>query len=87
MTEVPSPLGPYDIAGAQLLTDDRYYVGKFIEDRETGETKFLAFVNFVDGAFVGEISDPFIASWDSDRIVLTRTICRGGDRAQSADVA
>ena len=63
VTRVDSPLGPYDIAGAQLLTDDRYYVGKFIDDRETGETKFLAFVNVVDGAFVGGICDPFMDNY------------------------
>jgi len=79
VTEVPSPLGPYDIAGAQQLTDDRYYVGKFIDDRETGETKFLAFVNFVEGAFVGEVSDPFTASWHGDRLLLTPAMSRDGE--------
>ena len=70
VTEVASPLGPYDVAGAQPLTDHRYYVGKFIDDRLTGETKFLAFVNEVDGEFVGEIADPSVASWDGDHLVL-----------------
>jgi beta-fructofuranosidase len=70
VTEIASPLGPYDIGGAQLLTDDRWYVGKFIDDRETGESKFMAFVNVVDGEFVGAISDPVVASWEGDRLVL-----------------
>ena len=66
-----SPLGPYGIADAQQLTDDRLYVGKFIEDRETAEMKFLAFVNTDDdGSFVGEISDPLVAAWHGDTLVL-----------------
>jgi beta-fructofuranosidase len=65
-----SSLGPYDIAGAQQLTDDRLYVGKLIRDRETGDTKFLAFVNVVDDRFVGEISDPLTALWQGDTLVL-----------------
>jgi beta-fructofuranosidase len=64
-------LGPYGIADAQQLTGDDLYVGKFIRDRETGETKFLAFVNYVDGEFVGEITDPYAVSWDGDRLVVT----------------
>jgi sucrose-6-phosphate hydrolase SacC (GH32 family) len=66
-----SAVGPYGLADAQQLTDDDLYVGKFIRDRETGETKFLAFVNKVDGEFVGEITDPYAVSWDGDRLVLT----------------
>jgi len=80
VTEVASPLGPYDIAGAQLLTDDRYYVGKFIDDREAGVTRFLAFVNLVDGRFVGEISDPVVASWDGDRVVLAPALMAAAAR-------
>jgi beta-fructofuranosidase len=71
VTEVSSPLGPYDLAAAQQLTDDRLYVGKFVADRDTGETQFLAFVNWVDGRFVGEITDPVVATWDGDRVVLS----------------
>ncbi|HET7399581.1 MAG TPA: glycosyl hydrolase family 32 [Intrasporangium sp.] len=75
-----APLGPYDIAGAQLLCDDRFYVGKFIDDRETGETKFLCFVHDDGGRFVGEITDPMLASWAGDRLVLTPL----GERAPAA---
>ena len=66
-----SPLGPYDIAGARYIDDPSLYVGKFITDRETGETKFLAFVHDRDGAFVGEITDPYAVTWDGDRLRLT----------------
>jgi beta-fructofuranosidase len=76
VTAIDSPLGPFDIAGAQLLTDNRYYVGKFIDDRASGETKFLAFVNVVDGRFVGEISDPFVASWSGDHLELAPVLNR-----------
>lgn len=65
-----SPLGPYGIADAQQLTDERLYVGKLITDRDTGETKFLAFVNTVDGQFVGELCDPMVARWEGERLVL-----------------
>jgi sucrose-6-phosphate hydrolase SacC (GH32 family) len=65
VAQASSPLGPFDIAGARLITDDRYYVGKFIDDRETGETKFLAFRNKdEEGQFVGAIDSPRLASWD-----------------------
>ena len=40
-----SVLGPYDLAGAQLLTDAGLYVGRLIQRRETGEWMFLAFNN------------------------------------------
>lgn len=70
VTPAPSPLGPFDIAGAQQLTDDRLYVGAFVADRHTGEPMFLAFRNVEDGEFVGEIADPVPASWDGDRILL-----------------
>jgi hypothetical protein len=65
------PLGPYDLAAARVIDDPSLYVGTFVDDRETGETRFLAFVHDVDGAFVGEITDPMTASWDGDRLVLT----------------
>jgi beta-fructofuranosidase len=74
VAEAASPLGPYDLAGAHLLADDRWYVGKLIVDRETRESKFLAFVNVVDGRFVGAISDPVVASWDGDRVVLASAL-------------
>ncbi|WP_385909801.1 hypothetical protein [Terrabacter sp. GCM10028922] len=31
-------------------------MGEFIRDRETDETKFLAFVNAIDGVSVGKIT-------------------------------
>ena len=52
-------LGPYDIAGAQQLTNSDLYVGRLITDRQTGETKFLAFRHDAhDGTFIGEIDEP-----------------------------
>jgi beta-fructofuranosidase len=66
-----SQLGPFDIAGAGRIDDPELYVGKFIDDRETGETKFMAFRNETGGSFIGEITDPYVASWDGDRLVLT----------------
>lgn len=68
-----SELGPYDIAGARVIDDPTLYVGKFIDDRETGETKFLAFRNDVEGEFIGEITDPMTATWEGARLVLAPT--------------
>lgn len=53
-----SPLGPYDLAGAQLVTGDDLYVGRFVTAR-SGEPVFLAFRNVgPEGTFVGGITDP-----------------------------
>jgi beta-fructofuranosidase len=52
-------LGPYDLANSQLLADASVYVGRLIQLRETGEWKFLAFINQLpDGSFGGTITDP-----------------------------
>lgn len=51
------PLGPWDIAGAQQLTDSSLYVGKVVED-SLGNWNFMAFRNEVAGEFVGGITDP-----------------------------
>ncbi len=65
-----SPLGPYDIAGAVPLTDDRFYVGKLVQD-PVGNWVMLAFENVgPDGAFVGALSDPMPVRWDGDKLVL-----------------
>ncbi|MCA0295497.1 MAG: family 43 glycosylhydrolase [Actinobacteria bacterium] len=54
-----TPVGPYDIAGATLISPPGLYVGRLIQLRDTGEWKFLAFVNEdADGAFGGTIIDP-----------------------------
>jgi beta-fructofuranosidase len=65
-----SPLGPYDIAGATLLSDDRFYVGKLIRD-PAGRWVLLAFVNKDEnGDFVGDLTDPIPICWDGDQLVL-----------------
>ena len=52
-------LGPYDVAGAQLLADSSLYVGRLIQLRDTDEWQFLAFTNqLADGSFGGTITDP-----------------------------
>ncbi|GAA5035290.1 hypothetical protein GCM10023258_37050 [Terrabacter aeriphilus] len=71
IADAKSPLGPYDVAGAQVVDDPSLYVGKFVDDRVTGQTKFLAFVHDRDGAFVGEITDPYAVSWEGDRLRLS----------------
>jgi len=65
-----SPLGPFDIAGATPLSDDRYYVGKLIQDPD-GDWVLLAFENIGDdGLFVGALSDPMPVRWDAGRLVV-----------------
>jgi beta-fructofuranosidase len=84
VSSASSALGPFDLGGAQLVTDNRLYVGRFIEDRVTRETKFLAFVNDDgNGHFVGEITDPYSAHWQGARLVLTpvgQDTCRETDQ-------
>ena len=59
LADAAGPLGPYDIAGAELLTDDRYYVTRPILERTTGRTLLMAFRHKdADGRFVGELTDP-----------------------------
>lgn len=58
------PLGPYDIAGATLISPPGLYVGRLIPLRDTGEWRFLAFVDAdadAGGAFGGRIIDPLPA--------------------------
>ena len=62
--------GPTTSPALSEIDDPTLYVGKFIDDRETGETKFLAFRNETGGQFIGEITDPYVVSWDGDRLVL-----------------
>ena len=53
------PLGPYDIAGAHQLTDDRYYVARPVRERGTGRIRFMAFRNAdAEGRFVRGLTDP-----------------------------
>jgi beta-fructofuranosidase len=50
--------GPIDVASAQLLLDDRFYVGRLVRARN-GRWVLLAFLNRgPDGTFVGSVSDP-----------------------------
>jgi beta-fructofuranosidase len=54
-----SVLGPWDLAGAQLLADRSLYVGRLIRLRDRDEWVFMAFVHEdPDGRFVGGITDP-----------------------------
>lgn len=56
-----SELGPYDLAAAELLLDERHYAGRVVSDRE-GVPHVLAFENTTGtadgGGFGGRIGDP-----------------------------
>jgi len=63
-------LGPYDLAGATLLADARFYVGRLVELR-TSEWRFMAFDNELpDGTFGGTITDPRPVSLVDGELVL-----------------
>jgi len=65
-----SELGPFDIAGARLVTDESLYVGRLIRRREDGQWQMLAFHNInADGAFGGTITDPMPVEWRGDAFV------------------
>ncbi|MCL5077346.1 MAG: glycoside hydrolase family 68 protein [Actinobacteria bacterium] len=71
---VPSKniLGPFDIEGALLITDDKLYAGRIVQDR-IGRWLFLAFVNGDGhGSFIGRLNDPLSFSWDHKGIVSLR---------------
>lgn len=65
------PLGPYDIAHASLISPPGLYVGRLVQLRDTGEWKFLAFVNCDSaGNFGGTIIDPLpVKLVDGDLVV------------------
>lgn len=66
-----SPLGPYDIANATVISPPGLYVGRVIQLRDTGEWKFLAFLNQDDsGEFGGIIIDPLPASVSAQGIAV-----------------
>lgn len=59
VADAEGPLGPYDLAHAQQITDSSQYVGRLIPDRNTGEWLLLTFANdHHDKTFVGELLDP-----------------------------
>lgn len=65
-----SALGPYDVDRATLLADERFYVGKLMQD-PAGAWVLIAFANHADdGTFVGELTDPMPVRWADDRLVL-----------------
>lgn len=67
-----SLLGPFDIEQAYQLTDDRFYVGRLLQDRETRAWHLFAFhLMSTDGEFIGGISDPMTVTRVGERLVVT----------------
>lgn len=65
-----SPLGPYDIAGAHVLADRRYYVGRLVTDR-SGQLVFLAFQHEDEqGQFVGGVIDPLPVRVEAGQVLI-----------------
>jgi sucrose-6-phosphate hydrolase SacC (GH32 family) len=66
-----SVLGPYDVAGAKLLAGARFYVGRLVQLRDSGQWRFMAFNNELpDGSFGGTITDPRPVSLVDGELVL-----------------
>lgn len=64
------PGGPFDVASARLLVDDRFYVGKLVRDRD-GAWVLLAFLNRGPGdTFVGVVGDPMPVVMTADGLRL-----------------
>ncbi len=61
-------LGPFDIAAAEPVTDDRFYSGRLIRRRRDDRWVLLAFHHRGEHGFVGAISDPTPVVWDGKRL-------------------
>jgi beta-fructofuranosidase len=69
-----SATGPFDIARASLLIDERYYAGRLVRTR-AGTWALLAFMMGRPGEdFTGGISDPMPVAWDGGRFVLDEPV-------------
>lgn len=69
-----SAAGPFDVARARLLVDERYYAGRLVRDR-SGRWVLLAFrMNAPGQPFEGVISDPMRLAWDGGNVVLAEAI-------------
>ncbi|MFC0432106.1 glycoside hydrolase family 68 protein [Kutzneria buriramensis] len=62
------PLGPFDIAAAEPVTDDRFYSGRLIRRRSDDRWVLVAFHHRGEDGFVGVISDPMPVAWDGKRL-------------------
>lgn len=62
--------GPFPMADAYRLTDERLYVGRLVQDR-AGQWQFLAFRNDDgNGGWVGEITDPQPVRWINGKLAI-----------------
>jgi beta-fructofuranosidase len=73
-TPAASDVGPFDVAQATLLVDERFYAGRLVRDRD-GRWMLLAFLmNAPGGEFQGRISNPMPVMWDGHRVVLKQSV-------------
>lgn len=63
-------LGPFDIAAAEPVTDDRFYSGRLIRRRADDRWVLLAFHHRGEHGFAGAISDPMPVAWDGKRLAI-----------------
>lgn len=65
LAHAEGPLGPFDLENAYPILERDHYVGRLINDRDSGRTVLLAFRNEdADGNFVGGVIDPIPLKWD-----------------------
>lgn len=68
-----SQAGPFRLADAYRLTDERLYVGRLVQDR-AGQWQILAFRNDDgNGGWIGEITDPQPVRWVNGRLAIEVT--------------
>ena len=66
--------GPFDIAQATLLVDERFYAGRLVQDR-SGRWVLLGFdMSEPGGIFRGGVSDPMPVVWNGREVVLEHPI-------------
>jgi beta-fructofuranosidase len=77
-------LGPYDLAGARLVTDESLYVRRLLRRRDDSEWVMFAFHNLAaDCSFVGSIRHPMPVRWEGHEFhVIPEAISVRGEPRQ-----
>jgi len=70
---VPADLSAIDFKQAVQFTNPNLYAGRLVKD-SNGHWNLLAFQNIVDGAFVGEITDPIPVTASLERGLIVKNV-------------
>ncbi len=82
---VDDRLEQVDFARAQLFERTDLYAGRLVQDA-AGGWNLIAFINLVDGAFVGTLGDPVPVSAHPDRGLIRRPVQAGTSGTQRETV-